>query len=534
MATLKEYQAAEAPSRAISFPSGAKLPFHWHEKHNMQLPYEIEVRQGGVHVSCKSRALAEQLQSGFSLAAQAGHIAALQEVPSTVADRWLWLPGERVVHLKEGFSIALPSCITQGDLANPEEKAKRLKNKLFALGYNGIIFGARRDMPAGEAFVGAPLLGPLLKALHQLGVETALQPMLRKEAFGSSCPVNPSYSGKVKEALSSWLQREGEAPKALIWWSRSGDRSFHQDPAAVEYLHNELILEELHLIEKAVTGKCKLFFYLNQSWEGKEKAVRQNCLTLLCEESSKGTHILFSASANEPTQATDIPHPFLNDLRQREGILHTPLLPILNLGGVGQGEGLWPCTYVKEASRLFQNHHGGMIALANTLPELDSLLGASLWAGAHFLLKGGSPESHLETWVQALKPNWKEEDRLAVNEASRLAASLKEIQHSKSDEGLKNRLSALIFRERVLQQFEVQPDLRLLLTAFSRDFKRIVGFIANQKGVALGAMLEGDINGPGFWTSLNRPGDYTAFVFNRHPEAKGNPAFEALLEGYRF
>lgn len=534
MATLKEYQAAEGEGKVISLPSGAKLSFHWHEKQNPHAAYGTEVHQGGVHLSCKSKALAEQLHSGFLLAAKAGHVAALKEAPPVVADRWLWLPGERVAHLREGFSIALPACITERDLANPEEKAKRLKSKLFALGYNGLIFGARRDLPAGEAFVGAPFLGPLLKALHQLGVETALQPTLRKETFGGSCPVNPSYSRKVKEGLSSWLQREGEAPKALLWWSRSADRSFHHDPAAGEYLQNELILEELRMVEKAVAGKCKLFFYLNQSWEGKEKAVRQNCLKLLCDESEKGTQILFSATASEPTKVTEISHPFLKDLREREGALHTQLLPIVNLGGVGQGEGLWPCVYVREASKLFQNHSGGMIALANTLPELDSLLGASLWSGAQTLLKKGSPESHFETWLQALRPHWKDEDRLALSEASLLAAGLKEIQQSKSDEGLKNRLSALIFRERVLQQFEVQPDQKLLLTAFARDFKRIVGYIANQKGVALGAMIEGDINGPGFWTTLGRPGDYTAFAFNRHPEGKGNPALEAILEGYRF
>lgn len=534
MATLKEYQAAEGQSKTISLPSGTKLSFHWHEKQIPLGAYEIEVRQGGVHLSCKSRALAEQLQSGFQLAAQARHVARLQAAPPVVADRWLWLPGERVAHLKEGFSVALPACITERDLANPEEKAKRLSRKLFALGYHGLIFGARRDLPAGEAFMGAPLLGPLLKALHQLGVETALQPTLRKETFGGGCPVNPSYSSKVREALNSWFQREGEAPKALLWWSRSADRSFHHDPAAAEYLQNELILEELRLVEKAVAGRCKLFFYLNQSWEGKEKAVRQNCLQLLCDESAKGTNILFSAATKESTKATETPHPFLNDLREREGALHTQFLPIVNLGGVAQGEGLWPCVYVKEASKLFQNHSGGMIALANTLPELDSLLGGSLWSGAQTLLKGGSPESHFETWLQALRPHWKEEDRLALSEASLLAANLKEIQQSKSEEGLKNRLSALIFRERVLQQFDVQPDLKLLLTAFARDFKRIVGFIANQKGVALGGMIEGDINGPGFWTVLGRPGDYTAFAFNRHPEAKGNPALEAVLESYRF
>ena len=158
---------------------------------------------------------------------------------------------------------------------------------------------------------------------------------------------------------------------------------------------------------KCANGTVPLIFYVPVA---DDEAHRQYGISLqdVCNSAGKGTIIAFSAVCGTPIHDHLPAHPFWNQLRLSRQKVTTPLMPIINAGGVNQGEGLWP-SLPFDLFHYFQcscrHHFAGVAVIANHLPASGGFLDCSLWVAAQLQWRDAPPENLIETWFKAHRPD---------------------------------------------------------------------------------------------------------------------------------
>lgn len=161
----------------------------------------------------------------------------------------------------------------------------------------------------------------------------------------------------------------------------------------------DAVCQELKQVEEM---KKEVIFYVPSNGE------RQHWLSDLVDRAGPRTTIAFSAVAGEPA-ADHLPlHPFWETLRSSPDVSSTPLLPILNIGAVKQGECLCalPFDQLEQVlPRLERHTFAGFIGLTKHVPEELGLLHLSLWAAGQSLWHRKAPKLSAETWCLAHRPD---------------------------------------------------------------------------------------------------------------------------------
>lgn len=174
----------------------------------------------------------------------------------------------------------------------------------------------------------------------------------------------------------------------IFWESSLLNPEFFLHPKAKEMTIAELVQEEMKKIEKEAKGKG-VIYYIPAADE--MVALQQaSWLETLCDEAGNQTFISFPAVCGNPVYDHLKPHPFWEVLRRAPDVSSTPLMPIINIGAVCQGEGLWPSFSFDLMQERFDRHHfGGIIGLCNEVPEKKGLLHLNLWVASMWMRHGG-------------------------------------------------------------------------------------------------------------------------------------------------
>lgn len=275
----------------------------------------------------------------------------------------------------------------------------------------------------------------------------------------------------------------------------------------------ESVIQELQTIEQKMTGRGRLIFFVDQG----------DWFIDLCQAAGPKTTIAFSAVHGDWMLDHLNPNPCWSALRQERLPVTTALLPILNLGGVGQGGGMWPVVpfdlYDDYFPRLKRHHFLGAIAATTTIPPGPGFLECNLWVGSQLLWHIHSAEMLLETWFKAranvdyvqIRP-WLKEIRAIALEINKLKYGSEKLRKEwQRSEAISQKIELLLGRLKLLDHEIRETAHRHLLSDsfpyFFLDQGRLLQLIAQRLDLHLrGGLTQEQLNLDSFWTGSGKGG----------------------------
>lgn len=429
--------------------------------------------------------------------------------------RPLWSCVDSEIKLSAHMGVGIPSQFKDSQYLH------RFCQRTLELGYNAIVFGIQSTVAPTCVNIE---LDFIVSFLHQYGLKVIVKPHL-KDINLKKCPIDKSYTSFIKNELHQ-LFKKAPAIDFLFWEAEFQTAESMQHVDAQEMTEAELVRAEILSIEESISHtNVSLIFYIPS--QNKTQAFSQaNWFPQLSDEVSDETVLAFSATAGSLTDGHLGPHPFWNSLRCSPDISSTRFLPIVNIGAVQQGDGLWPVLTLDTAqeylSRCYRHQFAGVMGLIPQLPCLGALLDCNLWVSAQFLWKPQSPELLAETWFTAHRPdlNYGSVKNLLkkVREMSLELNYLRSLNNEKprdsvANDELRALAETLLIRLKHMQMVvekmanthgekSINPTWNDYFAFFARDAKRIIMHTLQGLRISSLTVRVEDDQQPGFWTEL--------------------------------
>lgn len=472
--------------------------------------------------------------------------------------RPLWLGGGNCVNLGSRFGISVPAFVSSGKIDILDKMCRRV----LELGYNAIIIGNREQFilsPDDEIPVSSLL--NLLDVSHQYGIKVIIKVGLTGLEEGKrnrKCPRDPGFREDI-QLLMQVLAQKLPTLDYVFWESGLLHSEFHCHTSVRDCTQPELVLEEVKILEEEIR-LCPLLFYIPTM---DLACARRQAVWMpsLCDDLGPRTILAFPATAGDPTADHQPPHPFWEALRHCREPSYTPIIPILNIGAIKQGEGLWPVLPFdlmdKYLNRCYRHKFAGVIVLTSCLPPRGGLLDCSLWTAAQLMWRDHPTGVLAETWFAA----WKKELEYAahsevvrnVREIAVDLSLLRSLTNEKSrdafstdecrviTESLLARLKEMEVRigivDKKIHHKSAKPALSDYFTFFSRDARRIILHFLQCYNVSMFDVLNGGDVGESFWTQVSqgagqgvRGGTKVSFLETPRKGSEGSMMEKIFLE----
>lgn len=443
---------------------------------------------------------AESLTSAFhgvslaSMAAGSGQIAEFlgEHIPKFPL-RPLWIQQEACPSFEEKAS-----------------KAEKISRQLLLLGFNAIVLEWDKTQ--------TKTIGKFINKLKGFGLKVILRP--GKLIEESPLSHDPDYLEPILEELTPFLTSQD----FLFWESTIYSQNSERER---DFLRSDLAKREIVSLERRLSGKCRLIYYVptpNSKEALKECSFLSECFL----SSHSDTLFAFSSNAGGPSEHLLPPHPLWESLRTSRQNSHWRLLPLINAGHIGQGEGFWPLLPLKTIERSLAlcrtPQFLGACILTSHLPKESSLLSCSLWITGHSLIGLGSPRNLAETWIRAMHPDFQEfpECTEIMEECGILAArigglskQLKKISQGAPKEEFKLLAESVLSRIKYLQCKLANYDSSNKRSTFcdrfqlfASDAKKIIFFLLTQAQLPIVNVLNETDMEESFWTDLASGGPF--------------------------
>lgn len=439
----------------------------------------------------------------------------------------LWI-GCEIYKTSNGIEVALPRCMgVSYDSAQRKENAERLCRRIIELGYNTILLGNNDfTQPTFNSNVLVELEG-FIQLAQAFGLKVIVKSCLFLSDASQKitrCPLCPSFRGHVIEHIH-FLLTSVPSLNYFFWESSLLCTEFTSHIFARDATLSELVIKELQLLESALGARSQLIYYIPSpdSETAQQHAV---WMSHLCDEAKKYTIIAFSAVAGDCYADHLSPHPFWEKLRKSPDISATQLLPLVNIGLISQGEGLWPTPVIdllgKYYSRLYRHSFAGVLTLTNALPQQGGILDCNLWIAAQTLWRNLPPQQITETWFAAFRPDWHfEESGDVLQRVRQLAVKLSFLRSQTfktnntiivedcriiTDHILTSLRDIKICIEKIERKQikkKEKPTLNDYLQVFSRDAQHIVLHFLQSFNLSFPYTLEEGELKESFWTQLS-------------------------------
>ncbi len=441
--------------------------------------------------------------------------------------RPLWVGCDSFIQLNSQIKIGIPRFLCDDTIseANLIDKTEFFCKNVLKLGYNAILFGCQEYTKSDLSNLPLNSFKQVCSLLNKYGIKTILKVDLPLSDI-KRYPFNPSYRKALVDFFSK-LREEVQQFEYIFWESGCYHPDFTNYPNSDDYLHSEIVKEELNLIESSLTPESNLIFYLpSKSWElAKSQA---QWIPKLCDDVlKKDTVIAFSSNYGDYTSDHLSAHPIWHNLRLSEDSSSTHLMPILNIGSLRQGEGLWPIlnydlveSYV---SRCFRHNFAGVMGVLNSLPTERGLLHCNLWTLSSYIWHRKSPGLLVETWFGANRPDFEYSKyavvlsdirkisvelsllRSLINERDRDALSTEECRYLA--ENLLARLNQIQMKFNNEKKPLVKKEYLNLsdyFIYFARDSRRYIHHCLQCFNISLPNVLIGDNHQESLWTQITQ------------------------------
>lgn len=407
-------------------------PINVHVEALLPESFRVSCQAGEISIfGCDSRALAYGV-SQINIAVRSGHLA---EHLGVTAPRFplrpLWLGAQCKVALSACISLDLPKFFLS---ERSHDLVDWLCRRLIQGGYNALLLGSRNtDFTPQTSIETRQLdesdferLKATFQALQEAGVKLIFKPDFSFFHPSGTCfksPYDPLFCGLLEKLFHEFFEMIPFG-KSLFWESMLFGSNYRYHPKAHAATELEAVVEELQLVERCLLSDMELIFYIPVCG-GKEVERQARWFPSLIDEMGKSTVFAFPAVAGEISEDSAPNHPFWDILRKSPDSSATPLLPILNLGLVRQGEGLWPTINSDVIERFLprcrQHVFAGIMAFWNDVPAEGTILDCSFWMAGSALWRDMPAPLLAETWFAAFRP---EEDFSACWRCMQAARSI--------------------------------------------------------------------------------------------------------------
>lgn len=331
------------------------------------------------------------------------------------------------------------------------------------------------------------------------------------------CPLDKEYQHNVISALRSLSEID-----VLLWESQLLHSSFAEGLAADSFTLSELVQAELRLVESALPQNCRLIFYVPaDSAEGSERCA--HIFVDLTHCAKKGTSLAFAAGTGELEL-----NPIWDALRRRRDPSMTPLLPVMNAGAMGLGEGLWPILSSESVEHcigcMHSQNFSGAIVLADSVPKEDGIAACNLWVAGQSLWGSQSPSALVDTWFGAFRPDMRyREHQPSLAMARTVAVDLARLSQMRttplkrfSGTRVNGEIDLLAAKLRILDARQSSDDCALphrskttlqdYFRYFSRDAWCLLHYHLERLRLPLPGVPTAVDHSGGFWSVLNTRG----------------------------
>ncbi len=364
-----------------------------------------------------------------------------------------------------------------------------LCRKISRLGFNAVIL---EEVPQD------------ISVFKAYGIRLILKPAV--EDLGNFCPLDEEWPVRFAEKIALLPPVD-----ALFWEGCFTKTTFLNHPKARDLLQYDLAVMELEALQVGLAGHFPLIYQLPND-------LCAEWLPEFLDESGKETMIAFSALAGDPAKDHLPENPLWKMLRKCPDISYTPLLPVINGGAIGQGDGLWPIIPVDTLecviSHLENPPFQGAIVMTKTVPDQAAFLDGALWTAGQSLSRGRSPRRLLEAWCAAYHPQMQGVELLnEVRNASKqlsLVRSLTQKMPTEECRVLADSLLAQLNRIQLLaakDEDQALPSLKEYFTFFARDARRQVLHFLQSHHLPLVNVLNGEDLLESFWTGIGQMGN---------------------------
>lgn len=400
--------------------------------------------------------------------------------------RPLWLKATTEIMLTEHLSLHLPEFMLAEDA---QLVLPRLCKRIIECGYNSILIGTYQsnwELTSNPAALTLDLKS-IIQQLHDHGIQVILKPNFKTDistkALGKS-------QHDLEVAISELFQ---QYPKidGLFWESLWQTNAYLEDEDALDSTDAEIALSEIEVLENCIQERAKLIFYMAAPVAGKKESLRQaKWIVSLLDDMKKNSILAFNAVSGSAFDDHASDNALWEILRESPDCSSTPLMPILNVGLVKQGEGLWPVTNFDLLERFLprctRHPFAGVVSISSHLPQAGSVLDCNLWVAGQSLWRVIPPALLAETWFKAFRP---EENSTFCLQAMKIARSIalnltalskKTLAADEAKvygDGLMASVKLLnwLWGKESCAGTSVRPSIKDHLVFFSRDVKQLLG-----------------------------------------------------------
>lgn len=434
--------------------------------------------------------------------------------------RPIWIRCDTSVAITENIGIHIPTLF----LDVKKKKIESFCRRTIELGFNAVILGSYGECFGEKPNVVFNELATLCQLFADFGLKLILKPFIYVDTSNFICsPLSLELSERVSSAIKQLLQEIPDI-EYLFWTSLYENSDFQFHPLGRNKTKEEKTLIEMKILEKSLQSSTKLIYYL--PCKNKKIAEEQSKWLLnLMKEAKSPTIIAFSSVAGPPSQDHLEIHPFFDRIQNCLRTSFTPLLPILNVGGIDQGEGLWPniCFELNQKyfSYLNASVYIGIIHLTATMPRQGSFLDCALWTSAQLMWEKSPVEVLVKTWFKAFHKNLESERYIFIFKKTRqIIVELSEKRILMELENTRDQLNQDLLRFQGLRLLAECKEIECLLKIeqaekgnhitikdyyrfFLRDVRNLIKKVLLQFDVSAPNNLEGEDKGDGFWVNAD-------------------------------
>ncbi|MEM1282015.1 MAG: hypothetical protein AAGG81_00520 [Chlamydiota bacterium] len=432
--------------------------------------------------------------------------------------RPIWVHCDKHISLTENVGLYLPSIF----LGKNKQTFETFCHRLLELGFNAVILGSRNETFEYKSSTSFKELEVLWQLFDEYGIQLIVKPVIyHPTGCDQVClnPIDDQFCQRVSQALSD-LRQVTPSLNTFFWESVYCEQDFHYHPIGRGDSKFEKTLKELRCVEKGLSDDQTLIYYLPTTDDLMARK-QANWLVRFLNAAGPKTICAFSCVGGSFASDHLRRHPFWEVLYQLDRPPTTPGMPIMNTGGLGQGEGYWPNFPLEmlEEYLSYRNEFpiAGFIHSVRNIPKRGSLADACMWVAGLSMWRRSHPMQLLETWYRV---HFSEESfvwffsllkkaRVVILEISAFEGV---DQEEVSCQGVKCRIDSLLAQ---IDEIEVMVKvmanrlpiskgaLKELFQLFAKDARRKILYFAHQHDVSISSSSGLDFKGDGVWTQLS-------------------------------
>ncbi|MEC7839162.1 MAG: hypothetical protein VX777_03885 [Chlamydiota bacterium] len=436
--------------------------------------------------------------------------------------RAIWIHCDQHVAITEKVGVHLPSIFLNMKRRNFDAFCRRV----IELGYNTVILGTRSFSFMEKSPVVFKELSMLIECFSDYGIAVVVKPnfYFYPDKGLVFSPLSEELQEKIKLAFHDFFMAS-KGVKSVFWRSLFDHSDFQLHPIGRNRTKEEKTQIELEIIERALPEDTQLIYYL--PCDGSVMAQEQcQWLNNLVNRASKSTVFSFSSVAGDVTCDHEKEHPFWKTLRSSRVISGTPLMPIINTGGIDQGEGLWPSLPIDLLTKYLptdsKHNFAGAIHLAPRIPKKGSLSDCAYWVASQVMWGRGTPTHLLTAWFEIHHPHVDIEKYLPVLKRTRkliielsnmrfLAMNPKRKKNDSQEVRLSGERMFAEFNEieHLIAEWHVRSNssvcsLKDYYDVFFRDAKKILAQYLQDNDISVSQSSGKDTKGEGFWSIIEK------------------------------